>query len=99
MAEEPGQWTDIKPADSNVKAICKEVRPDVEKRVGKSFEEFMPLQYTSQKQNGINYWIKVHVGGEDSLHLKAHQDIKTFGEGTKITIVRAKNLADELVPK
>ncbi|XP_039617927.1 cystatin-B-like [Polypterus senegalus] len=99
MAEVHGGWTAIKPADSNVKAICKEVRPDVEKRVGKSFEEFTPLQYTSLQKKGIDYWIKVHVGGEDSLHMKAHHSFGTFGEGTKIIIVDAKKSADELVPK
>ncbi|XP_051783777.1 cystatin-A-like [Erpetoichthys calabaricus] len=82
MAEVPGGGTHIKPADITVKAISKELPPDVEKQVGKSFEEF-----TSQKENGIYYWIKVHVGSEDSLHLKADQKYDYFGQGTKITIV------------
>uniref|UniRef100_A0A8C4X3P0 Uncharacterized protein n=1 Tax=Erpetoichthys calabaricus TaxID=27687 RepID=A0A8C4X3P0_ERPCA len=36
------------------------------------FEEFMPLQYTSQKQNGINYWIKVNTSARWSL---VHLDV------------------------
>ncbi|XP_039616488.1 cystatin-B-like [Polypterus senegalus] len=91
MAEVSGGWTDVKPADSNVKEICNEVRPDVDKREGKSSEE--PLQYTSQQMNGINQGIKVHVGGEDSLHLKAHQEYDHFGVGTRSPLWSRKTLA------
>ncbi|KAG2460187.1 CPI1 inhibitor, partial [Polypterus senegalus] len=95
MAEVSGGWTDVKPADSNVKEICNEVRPDVDKREGKSSEE--PLQYTSQQMNGINQGIKVQVAHNECLHLKIHQSLPCYGNQTKVIgVQKKKKPGDEL---
>ncbi|XP_051783743.1 cystatin-A-like isoform X4 [Erpetoichthys calabaricus] len=96
MAEEPGQWTDIKPADSNVKAICKEAQHDVEKQEGKHYQEFLALKYRSQLVNGTNYLIEVQVAHNECLHLKIHQSLPCYGNQTKVTGVQKKKPSDEL---
>ncbi|KAM9337196.1 leukocyte cysteine proteinase inhibitor 1-like [Symphorus nematophorus] len=57
-------------ATSDTQEICTKLKNDVERRTVKTYASFKALKY---RQNGTIFLIKVHVGGQDHLHLKVFQ--------------------------
>ncbi|CAN7989234.1 unnamed protein product [Ixodes hexagonus] len=72
-----------------------QIRPEVESRAGKSFAEFTPLKYKTQVVNGVNYFIKVRVGDNQHIHVRAHKAFS--GEVTFSAHQEDKSLEDEIV--
>lgn len=71
-----------------------QVRPDVEAELGQGFAEFTPVKYRTQLVNGTNYFIKVQVGSDQYVHVRAHKSFK--GEVTFAAVQENKSLEDEL---
>ena len=44
----PGGLSESRPVDDNVKSMVMKVRPDVEKKLSRSFTKFEPTEYSSQ---------------------------------------------------
>lgn len=84
----------VQDADATVQEICEKVRPEVEAKLGKTFSEFTPLKYRTQLVNGINYFIKVRVGGGQHIHVRAHKAFK--GEISFYAVQENKTLADPI---
>ncbi|KAM7308770.1 cystatin-B [Ixodes scapularis] len=85
----------VKDADDTAREICEKVRPEVETRAGKTFAEFTPLKYKTQLVNGVNYFIKVRVGADQHIHIRAHKAFS--GEVTFSAHQEDKSLEDEIV--
>lgn len=84
----------VKPADDVVKTIVEKIKEELQTKTGRVFEKFDAVSYKTQLVNGINYFIKVHVGNEEHLHLRAY---KTFqNEISLIAYQEAKSLEDEI---
>lgn len=60
--------------------------------MGRKLDAFTPLSYKQQLVNGVNYFIKVHVGGDDHVHVRAHQ---TFQGATTLSKVQDKKSAND----
>nr|ACD12025.1 hypothetical protein [Isometrus maculatus] len=86
---------DVKPADDVVVEIVEKVKDEVQTKTGRMFEKFEALLYRTQLVNGVNYFIKVAVGNDEHLHLRAHKSFQ--GEITLSAFQEAKNLEDEIV--
>lgn len=71
-----------------------QVRPNVEAELGQNFAEFTPVKYKTQLVNGMNYFIKVQVGSDQYVHVRAHKSFK--GEVTFSAVQADKSLEDEL---
>ncbi|TFK04129.1 40S ribosomal protein S26-like [Platysternon megacephalum] len=51
------------------------VKLQVEEKEGKKFEVFTAVEFKTQLVAGINYFIKVHVGNEEFLHLRVFKSL------------------------
>ncbi|XP_055081498.1 uncharacterized protein LOC117378954 isoform X7 [Periophthalmus magnuspinnatus] len=57
------------PADPEVQAICNSVKSHVEEQRGETYEIFEAISYKTQTVAGLNYFVKVHIGGNKHLDL------------------------------
>uniref|UniRef100_K7F7V4 Cystatin domain-containing protein n=1 Tax=Pelodiscus sinensis TaxID=13735 RepID=K7F7V4_PELSI len=55
--------------------INNSVKLQVEEKEGKKFEVFNAVEFKTQLVAGINYFIKVHVGNEEFLHLRVFKSL------------------------
>ncbi|XP_024119945.1 cystatin-B-like [Oryzias melastigma] len=92
-----GGLSEAKKADASIQEICNKVKPDLEKMSGKVFTEFSAKLYKTQPVDGTNYFIKVHVGGQDYFHIRVFQSLPCDGEKLKlISYQHSKSLSDPI---
>ncbi|XP_039600054.1 cystatin-B-like [Polypterus senegalus] len=92
-----GGTSDAKPADAEVQKICDEVKPQVESQTNRTYGTFKAVQYKSQMVAGTNYFIKVHVGGEEYIHLRIFRSLPVHGNELKVHSVQSpKGQQDEI---
>ncbi|XP_075551954.1 cystatin-A2-like [Dermacentor variabilis] len=89
-----GLSQELKPADAQVQEVCEKVRSDVENKLGQNFEEFTPVNYRTQVVNGTNYFVKVRVGSDQYVHVRAYKSFQ--GDVTFAAVQENKSLEDEV---
>ncbi|KAL7840779.1 hypothetical protein AOLI_G00261020 [Acnodon oligacanthus] len=75
-----GGTSEVQEANDEVQRICDEVKPHAEEKAGQKFEVFTAKSYKSQLVAGTNYFIKVHVGGDEFVHLRVYKMLPHAGE-------------------
>ncbi|XP_046393550.1 cystatin-B-like [Ischnura elegans] len=81
-------------ATPEVKEYVAFVRREVEEKAGRSFSEFEAKTFISQVVAGINYFVKVHIGSGEFLHLRLY---KHFAKDVTLhSIQEGKTEADEI---
>ncbi|XP_026096395.1 cystatin-A-like [Carassius auratus] len=97
-----GGWSDIKLFNPEVKRICFEVRPEIEKKIGTDFKIFIPVVYSSQLVAGKNYMFKVLVnvdGDGVCVHALIFQALPCDGGELIVTEIQyPKSVDDPLIP-
>ncbi|GAA6214983.1 cystatin-B-like [Lates japonicus] len=83
-----GGLTDTAEANSEVQKIADTVKPYVEEKAGKKYDVFTAKLYRSQVVAGTNYFIKVHVGGDEHIHLRVWQKLPCYGGELELTAVQ-----------
>ncbi|XP_019371625.1 PREDICTED: cystatin-A [Gavialis gangeticus] len=63
------------PATADTQRIAEEVKSQVEEKEGKNFDVFAAVEFKTQVVAGMNYFIKVHVGNDEFLHLRVFRSL------------------------
>ncbi|XP_026096198.1 cystatin-A-like isoform X2 [Carassius auratus] len=98
----PGGWSHIKLFDPEVKKICLELRPEMEKKIGTDFKIFIPVVYSYQVVAGTNYMFKVLVNADGDgvcFHALIFQPLPCTGNKPNMTEFQyPKSVDDPLIP-
>ncbi|XP_070568101.1 cystatin-B-like [Ptychodera flava] len=82
------------PATAEVQELLDGIRKEVEEKAGSSFAAYEAKLYATQLVNGVNYFVKVHVGDEKFVHIRFHKAFS--GTVTLSNIQHSKVEADPL---
>ncbi|XP_053268645.1 cystatin-B [Pleuronectes platessa] len=80
-----GGLSEVLEADGKIQLICDMVRTEVEARLRKKYDMFKAEIYKMQVVAGTKYLIKVHVGGDDHLHLSVTHKLPCDGGNCLLT--------------
>ena len=84
-----GGPSEEKEANDEVKKMVEELKASVEEKKNTKYTTFEAVKFTSQVVNGVIYRIKVKVGENEYIHIKALKNLPAQGE--KVVL---RNVAD-----
>ncbi|XP_041066499.1 cystatin-B-like [Carcharodon carcharias] len=92
-----GGTSSEKSATQELQQLADSMKPKIEEAAKKTFDVFVVKSYKTQVVAGINYFIKIHVGGDDYVHAKVNEALPCNGSARKVTGVKINKLHhDEL---
>uniref|UniRef100_A0A3Q3VR15 Cystatin-B n=1 Tax=Mola mola TaxID=94237 RepID=A0A3Q3VR15_MOLML len=74
---------------------CDHVRAEAEEKAGKKFPEYTAKTYKKQIVAGKNYFIQVHVGGDEYVHLSVFEKLPCNGGEIKLTNIQVSKTQHE----
>ncbi|KAM4794957.1 cystatin-A-like [Rhinophrynus dorsalis] len=87
-----------KPANPEVQAIVDEIKEELEKRSGQNFCTFKAVEYKTQLVAGTNYFVKVHAGDQDYVHVRIYKMLPHAQEKLSLTAFQlGRTREDEIV--
>ncbi|XP_074656714.1 cystatin-B-like [Tubulanus polymorphus] len=78
--------------------ICEKVKDQVQSKTNKSYPTFTATHVATQVVAGTNYFIKVHVGNDEYIHIRVWQKLPPAMElELHETILTGKKESDPIV--
>ncbi|XP_067261586.1 cystatin-A-like [Chanodichthys erythropterus] len=94
-----GRWTTEEPIIPEEEKICHEMKSDIEKKAGATFETYIPLSFRTQIVSGTNHLVKVYVGVGVCVHAMITQDFPVNeGKLTVTGVQHPKTASEPLIP-
>ncbi|XP_077388432.1 cystatin-B-like [Festucalex cinctus] len=90
-----GRLSDVEKADEQIQKICDNVKSQAEKKTGKKYNLFIAKSYKTQIVAGTNYFIKVHVGGDDHVHIRVFQSLRHAGSNLELRDIQDSKTHDD----
>ena len=84
-----GGPSEEKEANDEVKKMVEELKANVEEKKNTKYSTFEAVKFTTQVVNGVMYRIKVKVGENEYIHIKALKNLPA--QGGKVVL---RNVAD-----
>ncbi|XP_067849095.1 cystatin-B-like [Heptranchias perlo] len=92
-----GGISDVKSPTPELQQIADSMKSKIEEHTNKTFVVFVVKAFKTQLVSGTNYFIKIHIGGDDYLHAKVFEDLPCRGAQRQLSDVKAnKAQHDEL---
>ncbi|XP_048396611.1 cystatin-B-like [Stegostoma tigrinum] len=86
-----------KTATPDIQQIADSMKSKIEEKANKTFDVFVVKSYKTQIVSGTNYFMKIHVGGDDYIHVRLYQDLPCRNSEREISAVQTNKLhTDEL---
>lgn len=92
-----GGTGDVKEATEEIQQIVDSLKCEIQSKAGKEFETLKAVSYKSQVVAGTNYFIKVHVGNDDHVHVRVFQALPHTGAGPEVHSVQVGKTAEDSV--
>lgn len=73
------------------------MKSDIQTKAGKEYETLKAISFKSQVVAGTNYFIKVHVGNDEHIHVRVFKALPHTGAGPEVSSVQVGKTADDAV--
>ncbi|XP_047200552.1 cystatin-B-like [Hippoglossus stenolepis] len=94
-----GGLSEVFKADGVTQLICDAMKSKAEVKAGKNYVVFTAKLYKTEPAAGTNYFIKVHVGEEEYVHLLAFSQLPWDGETLQLNKMQQNKRGDDpIVP-
>ncbi|XP_075707135.1 cystatin-B-like [Rhinoderma darwinii] len=84
-----------KPATEEVQGLCDQVKAEVEEKHGKKYPTYVATEYKTQPVSGTNYFVKVHVGDDEYIHLRLYKTLPHAGAQLSLSCTQAGKTKEE----
>nr|XP_045002600.1 cystatin-A [Jaculus jaculus] len=91
----PGGLTEARPATPEIQELVDAVKPQLEAKTNETYEEFKAESYKTQVVAGVNYFVKVNIGGGRYMHLKIFKGLPGQNEDLVLAGYQADKTKDD----
>ncbi|XP_068921015.1 cystatin-A1-like [Petaurus breviceps papuanus] len=92
-----GGLSETKSATPEIQDMVDEVKPQFEKKSNEKYDTFEAIEYKTQVVAGIIYYVKVHLGGDQYVHLKILKPLPHTGEPVELLDYQTGKTKDDEV--
>ncbi|XP_036598948.1 leukocyte cysteine proteinase inhibitor 1-like [Trichosurus vulpecula] len=80
-----GGLSETRPATPEIQKIVDEIKPQLEKKTNEKYDCFETVNYRSQVVAGSVYYVKVHTGCNQYVHLKIYEPLPHTNEPIELS--------------
>ncbi|XP_060610746.2 cystatin-B-like [Anolis sagrei] len=85
-----GGASETKPATEETQQIIQHVKAQLEEKEGKTFDVFTAVGFKTQVVAGVNYFVKVHVGDDEYIHMRIFKSLPHENKPPELTSYQSK---------
>ncbi|XP_043556909.1 cystatin-A1-like [Chiloscyllium plagiosum] len=93
-----GGTSSEKTVTPEVQQIAYSMKSEIEEKANRTYDVFVVKSFKTQIVAGINYFMKIHVGGDDYIHVKIYEDLPCRNSKKEVSDIKTNKLhTDDLV--